>query len=217
MIEPLRFAIAVVPIASYLILLGLVNLRRRPVVVTGAGDLAALGIALTGVAFVGPIALFRPETATAELGNFVWLFLLAFYWLWVALIVMLCRPRLVIYNVSSEELRPVLSDVMRQLDAAGRWAGDNVSLPGLGVQVHLDGFPWMRNTSLVASGGRQDLSGWRRFGRGVERALRMAATTPNPRGWLFLGAGIALVLVAIVRMASDPVGVGEAWRQVFAY
>ncbi|MEO0530820.1 MAG: hypothetical protein AAF266_09650 [Planctomycetota bacterium] len=217
MIEPLRFAIAVVPIASYLILMGLVNLRRRPVVVTGAGDLAALGIALTGVAFVGPIALFRPEAATAELGNFVWLFLLAFYWLWVALIVMLCRPRLVIYNVTAEELRPVLSDVMRQLDAAGRWAGDNVALPGLGVQVHLDGFPWMRNTSLVASGGRQDLAGWRRFGRGVERAMRMTAAVPNPRGWLLLGVGVALFVLAIARMAIDPASVAESWDQVFAY
>lgn len=217
MIEPLRFAIAVVPIGAYLILLGLVNLRRRPVVVTGAGDLAAMGIALTGVAFVGPIALFRPEAATAELGNFVWLFLLAFYWLWVALVVMLCRPRLVIYNVTPEELRPVLSDVMRQLDAAARWAGDNVALPGLGVQVHLDGFAWMRNTSLVASGGRQDLSGWRRFGRGVERAMRSAAVGRNPRGWLLVAAGALLVAVAVVRMVAEPASVGEAWRQVFAY
>lgn len=215
--EPLRFTLAAIPLASYLILLGLVNLRRRPIVVTGAGDLATLGIALTGLAFVGPIALFRPEAATNELGNFVWLFLLAFYWLWVALIVMLCRPRLVVYNLSAEELRPVLSEVMRQVDPAGRWAGDNIALPELGVQAHLDGFPGMRNTSIVASGGRQDLAGWRRFGRGVERALRTTVTASNPRGWLLLGAGIGIVLLAIVRMASDPTGVGEAWRQIFAF
>ncbi|TWU00715.1 hypothetical protein Pla108_16670 [Botrimarina colliarenosi] len=215
--DPLRFAIAAVPLGSYLLLLGLLNLRTRPVLVTGAADLATLGMALTGLIFVGPIALFRPDAATVELGDFVWLFLLAFYWLWVTLAAMLCRPRLVVYNLSAEELRPVLSEAVRKLDGSGRWAGESLVLPQIGVNCHLDTFAWMRNTSLIASGGRQDLAGWRRLGRSVERALRGVAIRPNPRGWLLLGAGVALVAAAMLRLTADPRAVAVSWGQLFAF
>lgn len=215
--DPLRFAIAASPLAAYLILLGLVNLRRRPLLVTGAGDLAALGVALSGVAFVGPISLFRPEDATAELGNFVWLFLLAFYWLWLTLIVMVCRPRLVIYNLTAEELRPVLSQTARQVDATCRWAGEGLSLPARGVNVHIDSFSWMRNTSLVASGGTQDLAGWTRLTKAVERALRNVESRPSRWGPTMLVAGGGLLGTAILRMAADPPAVAIALRQLFAF
>lgn len=215
--DPLRFAIAVVPLAAYLILVGAIGLRRRPLVVTGAGDLAAMGVALTGFAFVGPISLFRPAAATAELGNFVWLFLLAFYLLWVSLVVMLCRPRLVIYNLTADELRPVLAEAVRQLDPSARWAGDNLSLPSLGVHLHVDSLASMRNTSLVSSGGAQDLAGWRKLGKAVDRCLRPVATPPNARGTLLLTCGGALLVAALWRLAAAPTAVAIAWRQVMAF
>lgn len=215
--DPLRFAIAAAPLAAYLILLGLVNLRRRPLLVTGAGDVATLGAALTGLAFIGPIALFRPEEATVELGDYIWLFLLAFYWLWLTLIVMVCRPRLVIYNLTAEELRPVLSQAARQIDATCRWAGEGLTLPRIGVHVHIDSFSWMRNTSLVASGGQQDLAGWRRLTKAVERAIRRVETPPNRWGPVLLVAGGGLLATAVVRMAADPPAVAIALRQLFAF
>ncbi len=215
--DPLRFAIVAVPLAAYLILLGLVNLRRRPTLATGGGDLGALGVALGGLAFVGPIALFRPDAATVELGNYVWLFLAAFYLLWVTLTAMLCRPRLVVYNLSAEELRPVLSEAVRNLDSAGRWAGDNLTLPTIGVHGYVEPFAWMRNTSFIAGGGRQDLAGWRRLNRVVERALRGVVTRPNPRGWLLLGAGVAILAAAVVGLVGDATRVTTAWGQVFAF
>lgn len=221
--DPLRFAVAVVPIAAYLILIGLINSRRRPVVVTGGGDLATLGLALTGLALVGPISLFRPEAATAEMGNYVWLLMLSCYVLGVVLVVMLCRPRLVIYNLPAEELRPILSEAIRHLDGSGRWAGESLSLPTLGVQAHIDSLAWMRNTSLIASGGRQDLAGWRRLGRSVERSLRGSEqkavgtqeTSAVGRGAALIGIGTGLLLVAIIRLSADPDGVAIAWRQIF--
>lgn len=215
--DPLRFAIAACPLAAYLIMLGVINLRPRPLLVTGSGDLATMGAALTGIAFVGPIALFRPEAATGELGNYVWLFLLAFYWLWVTLAVMLCRPRLVVYNLSAEELRPVLAEAVRQLDGSGRWAGDSVSLSKLGVQFHVDSLAWMRNTSLIATGGRQDLDGWRRLARSVDRTLRGVSTSSNPRGWMLLAAGVTLQGAILWRLLGDPQKVATAWGNLFGF
>ena len=73
LVDPFRLAIALVPLAAYLLLVGMVNLRRRPFLTSGGSDLAALGLALTGLVFVGPLDFLRPEPATAEFGNYVWL------------------------------------------------------------------------------------------------------------------------------------------------
>ena len=215
--EPLRFAIAAVPLAAYLVMIGLVNFRRQPTMVSGANDLATLGVALTGMALIGPIALFRPEAATAELGDTIWLFLLAFYWLWLALAVMLCRPRIVVYNTTADELRPILSDAVRQLCPSARWAGDSLTLPSLGVQLHLDPTEWMRSVSLVSSGGEQDLAGWRKLSRAISRSLRTTETQTNPRAPLFLAIGVALLLWSITGLMGDPAGVAVAWSEVLAF
>ena len=215
--DPLRFAIAAVPLAAYLVLIGLVNLRRRPLLVTGANDLATLGAALTGVALAGPISLVRPEAATAELGDSIWLFLVAFYWLWVALVVMLCRPRLVAYNLTATRLRPLLSEAARQLDPEARWAGDSLVIPALRVQLHLDETAWTRTTSLVSSGGLQDLAGWRRLAKTLGRAARATETTSGPRAALFLTAGAALLGLSVYALGSDPEGVAVTWNHATGF
>ena len=131
-VDPFRLAIALVPVAAYVLLLGLVNLRRRPFLTSGGSDLTALGVALSGLMFVGPLELFRPEAATRSFGNYIWLFLLLFYWLWLVLVVLLSRPRLVIYNISAEELHPVLAEAAARLDPAARWAGNQLVAAGTG-------------------------------------------------------------------------------------
>jgi hypothetical protein len=214
--DPLRFAIAVAPLAAYFVVLGFVGLRRRPVVVAGSNDLAALAGAMSGLALVGPIALFRPEEATSEFGNAIWLFLLAFYWLWCALAVMLSRPRVVVYNATPSELRPILAEVAARLDSDARWAGDNLSLPTLGVQLHLDPFLWMRNTALVSSGGGQNLAEWSRLSKALGRSCRVVAAPTNPRGPALLGVGVTLLVTAIAWMVSSPAEVAVAWAQALA-
>src|SRR5215475_3700215 len=128
-VDPFRLAIALVPVAAYVLLLGLLNLRRRPFLTSGGCDVAALGAALSGLMFVGPMELFRPEAATRSFGNYIWLFLLLFYWLWLLLLVLLSRPRLVIYNISAEELHPVLAEIAACPGIEPRWAGSQLSLP----------------------------------------------------------------------------------------
>ncbi|MEM1303614.1 MAG: hypothetical protein AAGG46_01880, partial [Planctomycetota bacterium] len=100
--DPLRLAIAAVPVAAYLVVVGIVNLRRRPLLASGSADLAAVGIAISGLVFVGPIELFRPQAATADLGDAVWVLMLGLYALPYMLFVLISRPRLVVYNMTAE-------------------------------------------------------------------------------------------------------------------
>ena len=66
--DSLHFCIAVVPLAVYLLMMGLLNLRRRPFVTTGARDAATLGIGVIGFVIAGPMELFFPEGAASQFG-----------------------------------------------------------------------------------------------------------------------------------------------------
>ncbi len=216
-IDPFRLAIAVVPVVAYLLLLGLVNLRRRPLLTTGGSDLAALGAALSGVMFIGPIELFRPDAFTTEFGNYVWIFLLLLYWMCLLLVVLMARPRLVVYNVSVDEFHPVLAEVANRLDPEARWAGNNLTLPRLGVHLHLDSFDLMRNVSLASSGSRQSLDGWRRLARELSTELRSVSVRPNPRAIGLILVAVLLLATTIFQMLSHPVELAQGMRDVFAY
>lgn len=216
-VDPFRLAIALIPVAAYMLLLGLLNLRRRPFLTSGGCDAAALGVALSGLMFVGPLELFRPDAATRSFGNYIWLFMILFYWLWLVLLVLLSRPRLVIYNISTEELHPVLAEAASRLDPNGRWAGSNLSLPSLGVQLHLDSLDLMRNVSLVASGGRQNLDSWRRLARELGNSLKPIRVKTNPRAAGFLAVSLALFAGCVTHLLMHPAETLQAMNEVFAY
>jgi hypothetical protein len=216
-IDPFRLTIALVPLAAYVFVLGLINLHRRPFLTSGGADLTALGIALLGMVFIGPLELFRPEALTIEFGNYIWLFLLLCYGLSLVSIVLLARPRLVIYNISPEELHPVLAEAAARLDADARWAGNHLALPALGVQLHLDSFDFMRNVSLVSSGGRQDIDGWRRLARELSLSLRPIRVKSNPRAVGLLLASLVLLATCVAHMVENPSEVAQGIGQVFAY
>jgi hypothetical protein len=216
-VDPFRLAVGLVPVAAYVLLLGLLNLRRWPFLTSGGCDMAALGVALSGLMFVGPLELFRPDAATRSFGNYIWLFLVLFYWLFLVLVVLLARPRLVIYNISVEELHPVLAETASRLDPAGRWAGNNLSLPTLGVQLHLDSLDLMRNVSLTASGGRQNLDGWRRLARELGGSLSSMRVKANPRAVGLLVVSLALFAFCLTQLLLHPVEVMQAMDDVFAF
>jgi len=215
--DPLRLAIALVPLASYCMLIGLLNARRRPFLTTGGSDLAALGAAFSGLVLVGPIELFRPEAASAEFGRYVWLFLLMFYWLCVWLAVLLARPRLVVYNISAEQLRPVLAEAARAIDPRARWAGDSLSLPTLGVQLHLESFDLMRHVSLISSGSKQNLSGWRQLSSQLYQRLEPLRVDSNPRALGIVLFALLLLAASMVHMLAHPQHLAQAMQEIFSY
>jgi hypothetical protein len=166
---------------------------------------------------VGPIQLFRPEAASAEFGGYVWVFLLVFYWLWVWLAVLLSRPRLVVYNVSEEELRPLVAEAAREIDPQARWAGESLSLPTLGVQLHLESFDLMRHVSLVASGPKQHPEGWRQLHAQLRTRLGALPTDANPRAAGFLLVALALTAVSLGGMLAAPTDVARALEELVAF
>jgi len=202
-------------LAVYCLLLGGVHLTRRPLVVSGVRDTAALGVAAAGLVLVGPVEMLIPYASVAVFGASVWLFMLTLYALVVVLVVLMMRPRLVVYNITMEQLRPILAELVQQLDEEARWAGDGLFLPSLGVQLHLESFPALRNVSLIASGHKQNFLGWRRLEQALRTALAENETlAENPRVWkvglTLLAAGFLISLVLLTRVASNPQAVAQS-------
>ena len=98
-----------------------------------------------------------------------------------------------------------------------RWAGNQLSLPGLGVQLHLDSLDIMRNVSLVASGGRQNLDGWRRLARELGRSLSSMRVKANPRAVGLLAVSLALFAVCVTQLLVHPTELVQAMNEVFAF
>lgn len=212
--DPLHLSIALGPLSVYLMLLGAINLSKRPFMTTGARDTAALGVAVAGFAVAGPMELFLPERAVARFGPWVWVLLLSFYALTLLLIVLLMRPRLVIYNITAEQLRPLLSEVVQQLDTEHRWAGESLVLPKLHVQLHLESFGPLRNAQLVSTGPQQSYAGWRTLEIALAERLHQVNGVPNPYGFSLLGFGILIIALVTFWTINDTENVNQALNEM---
>jgi hypothetical protein len=212
--DAFRLCVALGPLAIYFLLLGGLNLLRRPFLTTGARDTAALGVAVAGFIIVGPVELFLPHQAW---GSFVWLFwllLIAFYGLGLTLVVLIGRPRLVVYNISIDEFRPVLAEVIESLDADARWAGNSLVLPRLSVQLHMDSLAAMRNVTLTATGDHQSYTGWRTLERALAAALADVEVAPNPGGVVLTVCAMIAMLFVGVKLIADPQAITQGFRDI---
>lgn len=213
--DPLHFFIALGPLAAYAALMGWTNLRGKPFVTSGARDAAALGVALTGVAVAGPLELFLPESANRWFPGGIWILLLLLYSLSLSLVVLLLRPRIIIYNVSQEDLRPRLAAVVKQLDEESRWAGDCVTLPNLHIQLTIEFQPWTRVVQLVSAGGLQDPLGWKKLERALVGELKETKSPPLPIGYVMLVVGLLIAVGAATWMSLAHQEVKETFGEMF--
>jgi hypothetical protein len=158
--------------------------------------------------------LFLPEPAAREYGAWIWVLLLVLYGLIVTIVLMLMRPRLVIYNIGTEQLRPILADIVSDLDADARWAGDSLLLPKLGVQLHVEPFQTLKNTQLVSSGPHQSHAGWRRLERSLSPVLRKTTTRPNQHGLGLLLLGLLMVALITFFVVKYDQTLLDTWREM---
>jgi hypothetical protein len=195
---------ALVPLGLYVILLGWLHLRRRPVALAGSWDNLLLAVAVLGLVVAGPLALLQPAVGTSPLAATMLVLLFA---LLVAIGILAARPRVVVYNVSIDQLRPVVAELAAGIDASARWAGETVAMPARGLQLHLDGRGLARSVSLVAVGGRPPAESWAEFSRRLRRAVRRLRVSRSPWGATFVvlgGAVIAGALWLAMRAPSSP-------------
>jgi len=213
--DPLHVCIALGPVAMYLLVLGAINLSSRPLLTTGSRDIATLGIAISGFAVAGPMELFLPVKAVGFWGPAItWGLMFGIYLLGLSLVILMLRPRLVIYNLTSDRLLPVLDELARRLDPLPSWAGQSLSLPNLGVQLTVEPQHLLRNVQLVSAGPHQNFAGWRRLEAELAVALRKLPGSRNPLGYSLITAGLSLAAAITFWLWRDPTSVQQALSQM---
>lgn len=183
---------SLVPLAVYLMAIGAAHALRRPVAVSGAWDGLLLGVGVSGLVLVGPVALLAPAVGGSG-WNAVLLLLLA--GLFAALGMLVSRPRLVIYNITVDQLRPLVAAVVAGLDPSARWAGATAALPARRFEVRIDGHGATRSVTLVSAGDRPGGEGWSEFCLRLRRRLRGLRVRSS--GWAPAFFTLGGVLLAI--------------------
>jgi hypothetical protein len=182
--------------------------------VSGARDSAALGLAVAGFVVAGPMELFFPEAAAVRFGSLVWGLLIAFYVLCLSLVVLLGRPRLVIYNATFDQVRPVLAEAAAAIDDQSRWAGESLYMPQLGVQLSIETFLVMKNVQLVGAGLMQNYQGWRRLESDLSVMLRRIKGSPNPQGAGLMSLGLFTAVFISYLLLRDPARVQQSFTEM---
>jgi hypothetical protein len=181
-VDPFTVLVALAPLIAYLLVICVVRLSGRALVTTGGRDIAALALAISGFLAVGPAELFFPTAAAAMFGPAVWCALAMFYGLSVSLIALSFAPRIAVYGRTAEELYPPLLLAAKTIDVNA--VGDDqllqVTLPGLGVHLRIDGHRGVDYAQIVAFEPNVSFKFWSML-LAATRAQVQSQTPPLPR------------------------------------
>ena len=140
----------------------------------------ACSLGLIGFVFIGPVQLFVPAQALLVWKSAVWLLMLILYLLLVSTSMFLRRPQSVIYNISREQIRTVISDAAMELGQECVWAGGSVNFPDVGINLILNESPRLRTVSLLVAGYPGNLSELNRLERALAKCAARLETAENP-------------------------------------
>jgi hypothetical protein len=199
--DPIRLAIALVPLAAYLVVLAAVHLRPRPTIWTGTTDNGYLAAGLVGLLLVGPMDSVMPYSSPLP-GYYLWMLILLLYALSVTMWNLVARPRLVIFHTTGDQIRAALAQIMARSEPEGTAAGDSFVFPQAGMQFHLDSYPPLGNVTLAALGEKQSYTGWRRLRSELEQALNAADAPRTYHGYILGALSLALLVCALAPLPT---------------
>lgn len=187
----LRIATVVVPVAIYFLVLGLLNSRRHPQLLTGREDFALLIIALSPIfalPIVGLVGLSLGSVAAT-----------------IAVIVgavLFLAPRgrrWVVYNLPPAEARQAVSKALGVLDVDFASEGDAFEVCDTGATVRLSYFPLFRNVCLRVDGGDEKFASG--FARALSDVLSAVGTETSPGALALLLTATAMLVAPLALMA----------------
>ncbi len=216
-IEPIFLLIALLPLIGYLLQLGLIRASGKCLVTTGGRDIAALGFSVAGLVAIGPGELFFPKAAAGVFGPWVWLALLAFYSLIVALIALTSRPRLVVYGRTPDQLLDPLLESARELDSDATSDPEKleVFLPKLNVRLRVAGPPGIYSASVESFQPVVSASFWNAMLSNMRQRCVTASGSPKRRFSMMLVWAVLLAAVAIWQGFGQQEQVVQGFRDWF--
>ncbi len=186
----LRIATVVVPVSLYFLLLGLLNSRRHPQLLSGRQDFALLMVALSPLAF-GP--------AMHYLNGGLWMVPACVVLLIGGIWALAPRGRAwVIYNLPLSSARQTVIDAFEAMGRCSRNTPRGVEVEQGRAFVEFSSFPLLRNVSLRLVGGDEDL--WRTFESHLSLRLKSIETVPSPMAVSLLLVATAMIVAPMALM-----------------
>ena len=137
---PVRIAAVVVPVAVYFLILGLLNSRRRPQLLTGRRDFALLTIALSPLFVLPALSYFGVSPITVFLAVAT---VVGCIWLLAP-----CGQMWVIYNIPLAQATDAVQQALLALGLEIRRMEHGFRLVGHDATVEIGGFSLLRNVSV---------------------------------------------------------------------
>ena len=195
MVDYLRLALGLIPMGIYLLVMGILAVRRRPTLLTSGQEALQLGFALMGFALIGPIELFFPTGAYAALGHWTWLLLIALYGLFVLLFALQRQPAWTVLGLDSQGLQDVLQVALREGNIEHEWLGSHLQIPEWDVQAMIEPSRGFKNVShLNATGKQRNILGWYQLERLVISSPLFSQTRSPAKSPSWAQAGLLVVL-----------------------
>jgi len=212
-LAPFPMLVALLPLAIYLTLFGILRLTGRPIVTTGARDIFAIAIAICGLVLVGPAELFFPTAAATLFGVAIWPVLAFLYFLLTILIVLSSRPRLIVYGLSPTGMTDALLRAAQTLDrdAVLDAQAGTVTMPTSGLHLRLEGHRGTDTSEVVAFESNVSPVFWVRLRSALAVELKAATTVPR-RGGLTLALGLGILILLSTQFLAAPEAVVQGFR-----
>lgn len=183
----LRIATAVAPVALYFLLLGLLNTRRHPQMLSGRQDSALLALALSPLA-IAPVVhwlgggLHTALACGAVLAGGVWLL----------------SPRgrtWVIYNLPASNARRAAQHILQAMGVTTSLTDTGLRFEESDGAVDILHFPVLRNVTFRLSGGNDAL--WQEFEARLHARLKHVETDPSPMAVTLLLVATAMIVAPL--------------------
>jgi len=184
--------IALIPLAVYLGLIGMIPFYRRPIVRSGGSDLFWLWLGIGGLVMVGPVKLLFPINTLVLWHEFAFVLVGALYILVGVLVSGIRQSQIVVYNIRREDFQSFLDELQQKSEV--QMIGNCVQIPKIDVQFSYETQPFWQSLVLQATSRNQNLGGWLQ----LEQVLRekfAACRTPITMKALILPL-VAVLLVA---------------------
>lgn len=188
---PFEVAAVVAPVALYFLVLGLVNSRPNPQLLSGRLDFAILTIAICPL-FVLPLLGYFGVSALSLAATAA---ILA-----VGAAVLAPRGRMwVIYNMQAEQARRAVASALRRMGVAFEARPDGCALPDIQARVQVGGFSPLRNVTIRLHGADKALAG--RFEQALGQVLRSHEAQTSPMAVSLLLIATAMLVAPLAMMA----------------
>jgi hypothetical protein len=215
MLDLIRFAVALLPIACYAAVMGFLASRKAPSIRNSATDFLLLALGMLGIVCIGPIELFFPRAASTLLGQWVWVVLIALY-LFIALLIALNLPlRLLITGISHEETKRAIETCLRENEIQHQWDQTVLWIPAMGIRASLEELRGSQLIQLSSIGSKQNPTEWFNLQRLLADCLSKQFVTQPTYAFRWLGLSAILFALALMLLLFDMPRLSESMVTLF--